>query len=365
MIVLHEGTRERVAGTIRPVEDDLNPQEVGFFQIPTLVGGTFPDHSGYDRGMAEQLTLLVLVVAVATGLVTATVSAVLVQSRRTAFFRFFLANILLFNLLVLTGLVFRYAELQQQGPEAPFGAVFMFGLLAAMAPLKLAWLYAVACMNLVLPGEDPPAWFNRCYLLLAAPVLVVWVVLLFIGADPESPARVRSVLIGMEAALIGGAAASSVYLIFRAGGSPAGSRRRSLRIFGGLHLAVFAVMVASLGYGWLRGGGQTSYNVLFNSVFLVVYNVLPLAWILRFQPLGRTTAAAVLDRYGITAREREIIELICAGKTNREIADRLYISEATVKDHNYNVFRKTGVRNRVELASLFREPRPAARGGVE
>jgi DNA-binding CsgD family transcriptional regulator len=315
--------------------------------------------------MAEQLTLLVLVVAVATGLVTATVSAVLVQSRRTAFFRYFLANILLFNLLVLTGLVFRYAELQQRGLEAPFGPVFLLALLAAMAPLKLAWVYAFVCMNLVLPGEDPPAWFSRRFLLVTAPVLVVWVVLLFIGAVPEAPAFVRGVLMGMEAAVIGGAAAGSVYLIVRAGGSPAGSRRRSLRIFGGLHLAVFAVMLASLGHAWLRGGGQTSYHVLFNSVFLVVYNVLPLAWILRFQPLGRTTDAAVLERYGITAREREIIELICAGKTNREIADALCISEATVKDHNYNVFRKTGVRNRVELTRLFRQAQPAARGGEE
>jgi DNA-binding CsgD family transcriptional regulator len=315
--------------------------------------------------MAEQLTLLVLVVAVATGLVTATVSALLVQSRRTAFFRYFLANILLFNLLVLTGLVFRYAELQQRGLDSPLGPTFLLILLAAMAPLKLAWVYAFASLSLVLPGEDRPAWFNRRFLAVGVPFLVAWVVLLFFGASPESPALVHGVLIAMEAVVIAGAAASCVYLIVRAAGSPAGSRRRSLRIFGGLHLAVFAIMLASLAVGWLRGGGQTPYHLLFNSVYLVVYNVLPLAWILRFQPLGRTTDAGALDRYGITAREREIIELICAGKTNREIADELFISEATVKDHNYNVFRKTGVRNRVELASLFRQAPSAGRGGVE
>ncbi len=46
--------------------------------------------------------------------------------------------------------------------------------------------------------------------------------------------------------------------------------------------------------------------------------------------------------------------LIGAGLTNQEVADRLFISLATVKDHNHNVFRKTGVRSRVELAILFR-----------
>ncbi len=44
-----------------------------------------------------------------------------------------------------------------------------------------------------------------------------------------------------------------------------------------------------------------------------------------------------------------------AGRTNQEIADRLCISVATVKDHIYNIFRKTGVRNRIELVNLMRE----------
>ena len=38
---------------------------------------------------------------------------------------------------------------------------------------------------------------------------------------------------------------------------------------------------------------------------------------------------------------------------NQEIADKLFISVATVKDHNHNIFKKCGTRNRLELASLF------------
>ena len=47
--------------------------------------------------------------------------------------------------------------------------------------------------------------------------------------------------------------------------------------------------------------------------------------------LGRSDA---LDRYGITPRERQIIELICVGKTNQEIMEGLFISLAIVKDHS-------------------------------
>ena len=67
--------------------------------------------------MAGQWALLVLVVAVAAGLITVTVAAFLVRWRGTAFFRYFLAQVLLFNLLILAGLVYRYVE-QQVGQMA-------------------------------------------------------------------------------------------------------------------------------------------------------------------------------------------------------------------------------------------------------
>jgi DNA-binding CsgD family transcriptional regulator len=57
----------------------------------------------------------------------------------------------------------------------------------------------------------------------------------------------------------------------------------------------------------------------------------------------------------ITRREREIIELILGGLTNQEIADRLFITLQTVKDHTHNIYLKTDVRNRVELVNLVRQ----------
>ncbi|QFU21335.1 response regulator transcription factor [Shewanella eurypsychrophilus] len=51
----------------------------------------------------------------------------------------------------------------------------------------------------------------------------------------------------------------------------------------------------------------------------------------------------------LTNRERTIIQLVSSGARNKEIADRLCISEHTVKAHISSVFRKTQSRNRVEL----------------
>ncbi|MDT8400679.1 MAG: LuxR C-terminal-related transcriptional regulator [Bacteroidales bacterium] len=65
------------------------------------------------------------------------------------------------------------------------------------------------------------------------------------------------------------------------------------------------------------------------------------------------TLENLYQKYGISKRERQIITEICRGKTNQEIADELYISLQTVKDHTYNIFRKVNVRNRVQLTKVF------------
>jgi DNA-binding NarL/FixJ family response regulator len=52
----------------------------------------------------------------------------------------------------------------------------------------------------------------------------------------------------------------------------------------------------------------------------------------------------------LSRREREIVGLVAQGFRNREIADKLFISEQTVKNHMHNIFEKIGVQDRLELA---------------
>lgn len=62
---------------------------------------------------------------------------------------------------------------------------------------------------------------------------------------------------------------------------------------------------------------------------------------------------SLFDSYGISKREKEIIALICQGKTNKQIGEELFISPLTVRDHTSNIFKKTGVSSRAQLAGLF------------
>ena len=56
-----------------------------------------------------------------------------------------------------------------------------------------------------------------------------------------------------------------------------------------------------------------------------------------------------IDNELLTAREKEITELILKGYTNEEIAETLYITVSTTKKHVYNIFNKYGVNNRMSL----------------
>ena len=56
------------------------------------------------------------------------------------------------------------------------------------------------------------------------------------------------------------------------------------------------------------------------------------------------------ERTQLSQREREIIVLIAQGYKNKEIAEKMFITEQTVKNHLHNVFDKLGVSDRLELA---------------
>ena len=58
-------------------------------------------------------------------------------------------------------------------------------------------------------------------------------------------------------------------------------------------------------------------------------------------------------RHDLSVREREVLQLVLAGRSNREVAGELCVSESTVKYHVRNVLRKTGSHSRKELLAAY------------
>ena len=114
----------------------------------------------------------------------------------------------------------------------------------------------------------------------------------------------------------------------------------SIEIYGGLIAATFAVLGIWLGLK-LTGTRET-----------IVVKEVPVA-----VPAGGPFIADEKKRedLGITRREFEILELIAQGMSNREIAEKLFVSENTVKTHSSRVLDKLGARRRTQAVQLGKE----------
>ncbi len=159
--------------------------------------------------------------------------------------------------------------------------------------------------------------------------------------------------------------ASTLAIVTTRGGSPgqAGKGRRSGRVATVACLACAGLMTAAL---------PAVFRILSlneDAAVLAVSSALSIATFV-FIPFSKRNARIRgkkphfpdLDGTGplgmLSAREAEIAILLAEGKTNAEIARDLFISTKTVETHISNMFRKTGVSNRVQLArTLLEGPR--------
>jgi DNA-binding CsgD family transcriptional regulator len=97
---------------------------------------------------------------------------------------------------------------------------------------------------------------------------------------------------------------------------------------------------------------------LYSSIPYALFGLFLIYHFLRFSPqtpIGLDSLSeSFLSAYGITDREREIIEKVIEGKSNSTIADELFISLATVKTHLHNIYTKIGVESRFDLLARVR-----------
>lgn len=114
----------------------------------------------------------------------------------------------------------------------------------------------------------------------------------------------------------------------------------SIEVYGGLIAATFAVLGIWLGLK-LTGTRER-----------IVVKEVPVPAGEPFVPDERKR-----EGLGITPREMEILGLIATGLSNREIADRLFVSENTVKTHSSRLFDKLGAKRRTQAVQIGKTAR--------
>lgn len=96
---------------------------------------------------------------------------------------------------------------------------------------------------------------------------------------------------------------------------------------------------------------KTLYFSVSVTVFIILYKIVQFQAQLLHQ--AKATLTLFLKRYNLTQREGDIVDKLCDGLNNKDIADKLFIEETTVKTHLRQIFRKLHVKSRIEILSLF------------
>ena len=91
----------------------------------------------------------------------------------------------------------------------------------------------------------------------------------------------------------------------------------------------------------------TTFCRIFDLIFSLALHTMPSG------PGPLASAAPAPNAVSLSAREQEVLHLVALGLSNRAIADRLFISETTVKSHVHNISRKVKINNRTSLALFF------------
>jgi DNA-binding CsgD family transcriptional regulator len=76
--------------------------------------------------------------------------------------------------------------------------------------------------------------------------------------------------------------------------------------------------------------------------------------LLRTSTLEGKALHRFFETHGISRREKEIVDLLIRGFSNRRIADMLFISVSTVKSHTGSIYHKLGINSRMELVSILK-----------
>lgn len=295
--------------------------------------------------------------------------------------------LLILSLVIGGGVVFLFVTLNRRVRQPVL--TFYVGVLVCLGIAIFSDLFTIY-ISLVL--EDSPAQASR-WVIFSAVIYhlmmggLVYFLPQFVGALLDQPIsdRARAFLLALTLFYPSGVIAYFLtrqeifatigdfllllviaHTLFRLYPRPQEDENPSLRKIGNMMLILLAVFLPLFCLEVFFEPAFSQINRLFfdTSVFLLtfylIWNVVNAGYLYKqfdraFSTPAQGLSAERMAAYQLSDRQQQIARLIAEGASNRQISVELSISAMTVKNHVYNIYKKTGATNRVELVNILTE----------
>jgi DNA-binding CsgD family transcriptional regulator len=304
----------------------------------------------------------------------------------------------MFSVLASFGIVW-FANALRTRYQARYLEYNFYFILSSICYGFANWIVPFAVLYLLGARADAdPAWFVAIFVLMSVPVLLVklyFLVLLFqelLGRPRPAWFNKLSIVTGMVVLLVTAWYVQQFYASADVVQLQGFINSFGLAVVGFEFAIIIRYLVAvkgqvtpvigsySLPFGWLLLVGYLAYVLLTYSglllpgssmveltpyVYFIIHGLpLVVLWLFhQHEPSVVLHAQSpgilkLIANHGLTAKEAEILKQVISGATNREIAERSFISPHTVRNHIYNIYNKTGIRNRFQLLAVCQEQDP-------
>jgi DNA-binding CsgD family transcriptional regulator len=314
--------------------------------------------------MYQEYTLGVLITLISSivSIVFSGIVSRIYKSKRTTLL---FASVLLLNIIWFSALVFYYFKPFFPSPSDP-EKIYWFEVLVLSLIYFVRFGLLLALLSLIQHilglkiSKKVVSSVRNSLFILSIVWFVSWIEIPLLG----SPTISDKLMFLTDFLLFATVIAAAVFLRYRANFLPTEEYRRAIIMLSSIFIFTMAIGIIKLVIG--SSLSKITFVLERSMIYLpiVLFNILSAWWAVKYASVFSKYNAAEFDvksfdsddlakKYKITKRETEVIELICQGKTNKEIAEQLFISVETVKDHNYKIFQKAGVKNRTQLVNLI------------
>jgi len=263
---------------------------------------------------------------------------------------------LLLNLSFLVGAFNRYLYYNFFGSADLFKTSLYWDVIDPLSGLLIVGLtYFLIALDRSYLKQRVPGWLKW----LAACCLAFIVVRTVLGQVADRPSAMFDAAENANRAIMVVAFFTAMFILgrfaFGRHSLEGRSRVKAIRQLGLFYLVGCVLIFLSAAFF------GPAHDFVYASICLLL-NLFPFYWYRRHLPhfhnaippgLSDGDVSGFCEKFGVSPRQQEIVELLLCGKSNREIAETLYIAPHTVKNHIYSVYQKLGVKSRFELVSTF------------